>query len=131
MNIIAKSSQVRISPRKVRLVAEAVKNLPLEKALIALSFLKKRGASDLEKTLKGAIANAVKNKNLQRENLKIETINVSGGPAFRRYHPSTRGRIHPYKKRTSHITVVLSEKIEQKAISEPKVQKDGEKEEKK
>src|SRR3989337_4398123 len=130
MNIIAKSSSVRVSPRKVRLVADAVKNLPLEQALIALSTLKKRGASDLEKTLKSAIANAVKNKNLQRENLFIETINVSGGPAFRRYHPSTRGRIHPYKKRTSHITVVLSEKIEQKAISEPKVQKDGEKEEK-
>src|SRR4030067_2420444 len=123
MNIIAKTSQVRISPKKVRVVAEAVKNLPLEKALIALSFLKKRGASDLEKTLKGAIANAVKNKNLQRENLKIETINVSGGPAFRRYHPSTRGRIHPYKKRTSHITVVLSGKVQEVAKVESKVGK--------
>ncbi|OGH09045.1 MAG: 50S ribosomal protein L22 [Candidatus Levybacteria bacterium RBG_16_35_6] len=109
MDIIAKSKSIRVSPRKARLVTEAVKKMPLEQALMVLTTLKKRGAIDLEKTIRGAIANATKNKNLQRESLMIKTIDVFGGPAFRRYHPSTRGRIHPYKKRTSHITVVLTD----------------------
>jgi large subunit ribosomal protein L22 len=133
MEIIAKSKSVRISPRKVRLIADAIRKLPLEQALIALSTLKKRGATDLEKTIKSAVANAVKNKNLQRENLMIKTIDVLDGSAFKRYHPSTRGRIHPYKKRTSHITIVLSEKVETKAekLALPKKEVKEVKEEKK
>jgi large subunit ribosomal protein L22 len=114
MDIIAKSTSVRVSPRKVRLIADAVRNLPLEEALVVLATVKKRGAVGLEKTLKSAIANAIANKNLQRDNLMIKTIDVLDGPAFKRYHPSTRGRIHPYKKRTSNITIVLAEKVEQK-----------------
>lgn len=120
MEVIAKAKSVRVSTRKVRLVADAIRNLPLEDALRVLVTLKKRGASDLEKTLKSAIANALSNKNLQRDNLMIKTIDVLDGPAFKRYHPSTRGRIHPYKKRTSHITIVLSEKVEQKAEKQEK-----------
>ncbi len=109
MNIIAKADSVRISPRKLRLVADSVRNLSLEEALKVLSIIKKRGSSDLEKTIKSAIANAINNKNLQRENLFIKKIDILDGPAFKRYHPSTRGRTHPYKKRTSHITVVLTD----------------------
>jgi large subunit ribosomal protein L22 len=109
MDIIAKSNSIRVSPRKIRLVADAIRKLSLEKALIALATLKKRGSVSLEKTLKSAIANAVKNNNLQRENLVIKSIDVLDGSAFKRYHHSTRGRIHPYKKRTSHITVVLTD----------------------
>ena len=86
----------------------------MEDALVVLATVKKRGAVGLEKTLKSAISNAVTNKNLQRDNLMIKTIDVLDGPAFKRFHHSTRGRIHPYKKRTSHITIVLSEKVEQK-----------------
>jgi len=128
MEIIAKSKSVRVSPRKTRLIADTIRNLPLEQALVVLATVKKRGAVGLEKTLKSAVANAVKNKNLQRDNLMIKTIDVLDGPAFKRYHHSTRGRIHPYKKRTSNITIVLSEKSESRSleletkIEEPKVQ---------
>jgi len=114
MQISAKSSSVRVSARKIRLVADVIRKLPIEDALRVLATVKKRGAEGLQKTLNSAIANAVQNNNLQRDNLMIKTIDVTDGPAFKRYHPSTRGRIHPYKKRTSHITIVLEEKVPQK-----------------
>lgn len=109
MNIIAKTKAVRISPRKVRLVAQGVRNLSVEKALDILSMTRKRGASVLAKTIKSAIANAINNAKLSKESLIIDKIEISEGPALKRFHASTRGRTHPYKKRSSHITVVLKE----------------------
>ncbi len=109
MQVSAKTS-VRVAPRKVRLVADAVRNLSLEDALNALSVIKNRGSVSLEKTLKSAIANAVNNNKLSRENLKIKSIDVLEAPSYKRYHPSTRGRIHPYKRRGSNITIVLEER---------------------
>ena len=71
----------------------------------------------MEKTLRSALANAL-SRNASKEALRIKSIEVSGGPAYKRYHPSTRGRIHPYKKRTSHITVILSDEVNSKVKSE-------------
>jgi large subunit ribosomal protein L22 len=62
------------------------------------------------KTLKSAVANAKNNAKLDEANLVIKAIEVSEGPAFKRFRPSTRGRVHPYKKRTSNITVILEDK---------------------
>ena len=123
MDIIAKAKSVRISSRKVRLVTDSTRKLSIDDALRVLSVTKKRGATDLEKTLKSAIANAITNKNLQKDNLFIKSIDITDGPAFKRYHPSTRGRIHPYKKRTSHITIVLSEKVKSPETKIEKVEK--------
>ena len=109
MDIVAKAKSIRISARKVRLVTDSIWKLPVESALNVLSVTKKRGATDLEKTLKSAVANAVNNSNLQRDSLFIKSIEITDGPAFKRYHPSTRGRIHPYKKRSTHITIVLTD----------------------
>lgn len=109
MEITATATQVRISPRKVRLVANSVRNLSLEEALAALKVIRKRGARTIEKTLQSAIANAVNNKNLNRSQLKIDQIIVNEGPALKRYHASTRGRIHPYKRRSSNVRVILKE----------------------
>lgn len=109
MDIIAVSRKVTVSPRKVRLVADSIRNLSVEKALNALFVLDKRGRAPLEKTLKSAIANAAENAKIRKENLFIKMIDVLDGPALKRYHPSTRGRTHPYKKRTSHIKITLSE----------------------
>lgn len=109
MKITATSNQVRISPRKVRLVADSIRSLSLEDAFASLSVTRKRGASILEKTLASAVANAVNNAKLQRESLHIAEIVVSEGPALKRYHASTRGRIHPYKKRSSNVKIVLEE----------------------
>lgn len=109
MEIRAVSKSVRVSPRKVRLVAQVIRNQKADDALRTLYLLKKRGSMVLEKTLKSAIANATNNANLKREDLVIKSLDVLEAPAYKRYHPSTRGRIHPYKKRGSHITIVLED----------------------
>lgn len=110
MKIIAQSKSVTIGPRKVRLVADAIRGHLAKKALDELVLINKRGASMIIKTLRSAIANATNNAKANEEKLIIKAIEVSEGPAFKRYHPSTRGRIHPYKKRTSNIKIVLEEK---------------------
>lgn len=109
MQVIARTKNVQISPRKVRLVADAVRSLSLQNALASLPMLEKRAARAINLTVKSAIANATNNNKLDINNLKIAKIEVSEGPSYKRYHPSTRGRIHPYKKRTSQITIILEE----------------------
>lgn len=110
MEVIAQTNQIRISPRKVRLVADAIRDLPMEEAVAVLNVVEKRGASILKKTLASAIANAVNNAKLDRTLLTIARIEVTDGPALKRYHASTRGRIHPYKRRSSNIRIVLKER---------------------
>ena len=110
MEIIAQSKSVRISPRKIRLVADSIRNLSVQNTVNALSLIRKRGAYPLLKTLKSAMANAANNSNIKSENLFVKRIEVSEGSALKRYHPSTRGRIHPYKKRSSHVRIVLEER---------------------
>lgn len=109
MEVSAFVKSVKISPRKVRLVADAVRKLSINKALDALYLTPKRASLPIKKVLESAIANAVNNGKLNKDILYIKKIEVSEGPAYKRFHPSTRGRIHPYKKRTSHIRVVLEE----------------------
>lgn len=110
MEIKAFSKSVRVSPRKTRLVADAMKKMSIKDALNALLVIKQRGAVAINKTLKSAVANAKNNAKLTEENLIIKTIDVQEGPSFKRFRPSTRGRVHPYKKRTSNITVILTER---------------------
>lgn len=110
MQISAISRSVRISPRKVRIVADAVRNMTIDNALNNLKLIDKRGSYSLEKTLRSAIANAVNNAKLDKETLAIDRIEVTEGQALKRFHPSTRGRVHPYKRRASNIRVILKEK---------------------
>jgi len=110
MEIIAISRAIRISPRKVRLVADGIRNLSLEKALSVLEMTQKRGSSVLIGVFKSAIANAVNNAKKSKDSLVIKSIEVWDGPAIKRFHPSTRGRVHPYKKRSSHIKIILEAK---------------------
>lgn len=120
--IIAESKNVKISPRKVRLVADAVKKHEIKLALAELSILDKRAAKPLKKTIESAIANAVNNLKLNKDELFIQEINVVEGITYKRYHFAGRGRTRPYKKRSSHIRVVLgtNTKPEVKEIKEPK-----------
>ncbi len=111
MEIKAIAKSVRVSTRKISLVADMVRNLSINDALITLESKHKRAALPLAKLLKSAVANAVNNAGLDKNNMVIESINVSGGPALKRFWPSTRGRIHPYKKRSTNIRIVLKEKI--------------------
>ena len=109
MEIVAKTTGIRVSTRKVRIVADVVRDMPVEQALRTLSLMNKRGAGVLTKTIKSAVANAVNNNKISPENLIFAKLEVNEGPFLKRFRPSTRGRIHPYKKRSSHITVILKE----------------------
>lgn len=105
--IKAEQKYIRISPRKVRLVAKAIKNLSPKEALEYLKFINKRAAEPLAKTIKQAISNAVNNLKLKEEDLKFNQIQISKGSTYKRWRPVSRGRAHSILKRTSHIKVIL------------------------
>ncbi len=121
--VSATAKSVRVSTRKVRLVADAIRNMSAKDAISALSLIDKRGAGVLSKTIKSAVANAVNNSKLAEEDLVIDALEVFESPFLKRFRPSTRGRVHPYKKRGSHIKVILrskEEKKEMKSVEENK-----------
>jgi large subunit ribosomal protein L22 len=107
MEIIAQSKIERITPRKVMLVADVIRNKKVEQARNTLSLIRKRPALVLIKLLKSAVANAVNNAHQNKDLLFIKRIEVTEGPFLKRFRASTRGRTHPYKKRSSHIKIVL------------------------
>ncbi len=109
MEVRAIARSIRISPRKVRLIADTVRNKPAEQALRILSLIPKRAATPIQKTLQSAMANAVHNSKANVSALVIKKIEISEGQSLKRFHPSSRGRAHPYKKRSSHIEIVLEE----------------------
>lgn len=110
MQVITRANDIRTSTRKVRLIADSIRKLEVYQALDALSVLNKKAARDLEKVLKNAVSNAQNNSKLEKNNLRIKEIDINEGMVFKRFRPSTRGRIHPYKKRTTNIRIVLEEK---------------------
>lgn len=107
MEVRAVAKGVRISPRKLSLVAKNLRGLGVQEALRRLALIDKRGVVPLEKAIRSALANAVNTAKLPEATLTIKDVSVQQGRALRRYHPSTRGRVHPYKRRSSHITVIL------------------------
>jgi large subunit ribosomal protein L22 len=110
MEVKALAKAQRISPRKLRLVAYSIKNMSIDQAYRALEVTNKRAAQIVQKTLKSAVANAVNNASLETNNLMIASVTVNESQPFKRFRPSTRGRVHPYKKRGSHLTIILKEK---------------------
>ena len=110
MEITAQLSNYRQSPRKVRLVADAVRGKSAEAALVELNFTLKRTSAPIKKLLLSALANAEHNNKLSRETLFIKRITVDGGVVLKRGMPRARGMMEPIKKRTSHILLVLAEK---------------------
>jgi large subunit ribosomal protein L22 len=111
MQTITRINDIKISTRKVRLVADAISDLSIPEALDSLSVIRKRSGVTLEKALKSAVANAENNSKLDKGNLVIKSIDVTEGPSLKRFRPSTRGRVHKYVKRTSNIRIVLEEKV--------------------
>lgn len=109
MEIVAVSRGVRISPRKVRLVADSIRNLSLRQALNALGLIQKIGATALYDVLQSGLHNAINNDKKKEEDLFVKSIEVFEGASQKRFHYSTRGRVHPYKKRTSHIKIILTD----------------------
>jgi len=110
MQVKANLKYLRISPRKVRLVASSIKGLNIKEAKSQLGVLIKRSCDPIEKLLDSAVANAVHNFNLQKDNLYISNILVNEGPSLKRWMPRAMGRAAQILKRTSHVTIILDER---------------------
>ena len=112
---------VRVSAQKGRLVADQIRGLPVARALELLQFSPKKAAGHVRKVLESAIANAEHNEGADVDELKVATIQVDGGPTLKRHHARAKGRGARILKRTSHITVVVSdEKKRAKAVKKEK-----------
>ena len=101
---------LRISSKKVNLVADLVRGKPVEEAINFLRFTPKRSAKPLMEAIKSAAANAVQNFKQQQKDLYVSKIIVNEGATLKRHRPVSRGRTHPIRKRSSHITVELAVK---------------------
>ena len=109
MQVDAKLKYARISPQKARLVADQVRGLEVEKALQVLGFSTKKAAGIVKKVLESAIANAEHNEGADIDELKIQRIFVDEGPTLKRIRARAKGRANRILKRTSHITVTVSD----------------------
>jgi large subunit ribosomal protein L22 len=114
MKVTAKLKNLRISPRKVRIVANVIKNMNVDDAIAELSNLIKKSSGIVEKLLKSAIANGENNYGLDRSNLYVYDIQVGEGTTLKRWLPRAYGRASSILKRSSHITITLEERIEGK-----------------
>lgn len=99
----------RISPQKVRLVADQVRGMPVGRATNLLQFSDKKAAGLIKKVLLSAVANAENNLGADVDELKVSRIFVDEGPILKRMHARAKGRGSRISKRTSHITVVVGE----------------------
>lgn len=109
MKFIATQKFVRMSPRKLRYVADMVRKLSPTDAVEVLPQIGKRAGEPLSKVVKTAIANA-KQKGVSDTELELEEIQIGDGPQLKRGRPVSRGNWHPYIRRMSHIRVVLTTK---------------------
>jgi large subunit ribosomal protein L22 len=109
MQAFAVLKHARISPQKARLVADQIRNLPVDRALQVLNFSNKKAAPLIKGVLESAIANAEHNEGADIDELKVSAICVDCGPVLKRMHARAKGRGNRIVKRTSHITVTVAE----------------------
>ena len=100
---------IRTSPRKLRLIADAVRKLSPEQALLHLKFTGKAAALPMYKAIKQAVSNAKDQTGLAVDKLAFKTLDVMEGPTYKRFQAVSRGMAHSIMKRTSHIRVELKE----------------------
>ena len=106
----AMARTVRVSPRKTRLVLDLIRGKNVADAIAILKFTPNKAARIVEKTLNSAIANAENNFGLEKANLVVSEAFANEGPTMKRFRPREKGSASPINKRTSHITVVVTEK---------------------
>lgn len=106
----ATAKTVRVSPRKARLIIDLIRGKSLGEAISILKFSTNKAAGIIEKVLMSAVANAENNYDLDVENLVVTEAYVNEGPTMKRFRPRAKGSAAPINKRTSHITVVVTEK---------------------
>lgn len=113
METRALSRYVRMSPRKIRRVADLIKGEPVDRALSILLLTPKAASKALYKTLKSAASNAIASEGSAKvkvENLFVKDIKIDGGPTWKRIRPTGMGRAYMVRKRTAHIGITLIEK---------------------
>ena len=106
----AMARTVRVSPRKTRLVLDLIRGKNVADAIAILKFTPNKAARIVEKTLNSAIANAENNFGLEKANLVVSEAFANEGPTMKRLRPPAKGSASPINKRTTHVTVVVSEK---------------------
>ncbi|MBA3047822.1 50S ribosomal protein L22 [Patescibacteria group bacterium] len=122
MEIKAKAKHIRMSPRKVRLVVDAVRGKEVGAALSQLQFINKLAVKPIIKLVNSAIASAEHNFEIEKNNLYIKAIRVDEGSTLHRWTPKAHGRATPIRKRASHVSLVLAE-IKESGKKEAKKQK--------
>ncbi|MFN3301546.1 MAG: 50S ribosomal protein L22 [Patescibacteria group bacterium] len=112
MEVSAKLRYLRMAPRKIRAVLEMIKNLDVVSAEAQLKLSPKRAAKPILKLLHSAVANALNQYSVKKEDLYIKKIFADEGPTLYRWMPRAFGRATPIRKRSSHLTIILSTKKE-------------------
>lgn len=103
---------IRVSPRKARMVVDLIRGKKVEEALAILRYTPNKAAAAVSKVVKSAAANAEHNNEMDKDELIVSQIFVDQGPSLKRMMPRAMGRADIIKRRTSHITVVVSDKKE-------------------
>jgi len=124
MPVLALAKGVRMSPRKVGVVAALVRGRSVADALTILEHVPRRAATPVIKAIASARANAEHNHNYKADSLQIVEISVTHGPRIKRYRPAAHGRALPFQRRTSHIRVLVDG--EQRAARKPAASKTAE-----
>jgi large subunit ribosomal protein L22 len=109
MEAKAVARYIRMSPQKVRLVADLVRGKKVQEARNILMYTRKYAAGVVANVLKSAVANAAQNPNIDENILYVKEIFVDQGPSLKRWRARAQGRAAGFKKRSSHITVILDE----------------------
>lgn len=110
MQVPAKLKFARLSAQKARLIANLIRNMPVDKALEILRFNPRKAALLFKKILNSAIANAENNEGFDVDTLKISSVYVDEGPTLKRMMPRAKGRGNRISKQTCHITIMVSER---------------------
>jgi len=111
MIVKATAKSVRMSPRKVGVVAALVRERSAGDALVILEHTPRRAAAAVKEVVKSAVANAENNHKLNKEKLLVKAVEVGPSRTLKRVHLASRGRMHRINKRTSNITVLLSDEM--------------------
>ena len=109
--VTARLRYLRMTPRKVRTVARTIAGQQVQVALDALQFTPRAAAGPLYKLVRSAVSNAAQKGGIDVDTLYVKKIAVDAGPTLKRFRPRSRGRADRLLRRTSHITVVLAEKV--------------------
>lgn len=112
MEAKAVAKHIRISPRKARQVIDLIRGKDIKEAFTILKFMPNKGAFLIEKVLKSAVANAEHNYDMDLDSLVVGKAYVDQGATLKRFRPRAMGKADSIRKRTSHITVIVTEKKE-------------------